>query len=317
MKKWIVSGLTLCLALALTPVLLRAQVKVTREQMLFYTSGWKGPRFPDGRPRLPDDLLQRAVHCTIEDLWDFLQGQGYRNQFEGNWHLLHKNQPFAGRALTAQFMPSRPDMLTAIRAEGQAEKRVSGNNSWPIEELQPGDVYVADGMDKVIDGTLIGSNLANGIFAHSHDGFVFYGGIRDQEEDREITGFNGLYKGYDPSAIEEMTLTGINVPVRIGRAIVLPGDLVLAKNEGVLFIPATLAEEAVSRAEFTSLMDAYNFTLNQKGKNGGQFEGGWDAAKFAGLKAWVEAHPEKLKMPKSEFDKLIAEREHPRPRRQH
>jgi 4-hydroxy-4-methyl-2-oxoglutarate aldolase len=283
-----------------------SQVKMTKEQMMFYTSDWKGDRFPDGRPKVPDDLLKRALDVSIEDVWDYLRGQGYRNQFEGDWQALHIEKPFAGRALTAQYMPIRADMVKAITAEGKAEGRVSGNNSWPINELQIGDVYVADGFGKVIDGTLIGSNLGNGIAAHTHTGFVFYGGIRDQEENREIPNFNGFYKGYDPSFWQQMTLTAINSPIRIGRAVVLPGDLVLAKTDGVIFIPAILAEAAVSHAEFTNLMDDYNFELNREGKNGAEFEGGWTAAKFQGLGKFVDAHPEKLKMPRSEFDELLA-----------
>lgn len=285
-----------------------AQVKTSPERILFYTSGWKGERFPDGRPKVPDSLISRALDVTIEDVWEYLGSQGYHNQFEGGWQALHIDKPFAGRALTAQYMPIRPDMAGAILAEGKAEGRVSFNNSWPINELQMGDVYVADGFGKVIEGTLIGSNLGSGIAAHTHSGFIFDGGIRDQEENREIPNLNGFYRGYDPSGWAHMELTAINAPIRIGRAVVLPGDLVLAKRDGVIFIPAALAETAISRAEFTKLEDAYNFELNREGKNAGEFEGGWTPAKYAGLVKWIEAHPEKLKMSRAEFDALVAEK---------
>lgn len=299
-------GAILALCLVSGSVSAFGQVKMTREQMLFYTSDWKGDRFPDGRPKLPDQLLKRAVDMTIEDVWEYLRAHGYRNQFETGWQALHIDKPFAGRALTAQYMPTRPDMAKAIKAEGKAEGRVGDNNSWPIAELQPGDVYVADGFGKVIEGTLIGSNLGNAVAAHTHTGFVFDAGIRDQEENREIPNFNGFYRGYDPSAWADMQLTAINAPVRIGRAIVLPGDLVLAKAEGVLFIPAILAEDAISSAEFTKLTDEFNFDLNKQGKNGSQFEGGWNAAKYDAFAKWIDSHPEKLKMPREEFDSLLA-----------
>ena len=285
------------------PVL--AQVRTTREQILFYTADWKGERFPDGRPKVSEDLLKRALDVSIEDVWDFLQDHGYKCQFEGGWQALHIEKPFAGRALTAQYMPLRPDMQRAIRAEGKAEGRVSDNNSWPINELREGDVYVADGFGKIVEGTLIGSNLGSGIAAHTHSGFIFDAGIRDQEENREIANLNGFYRGYDPSAWADMTLTAINAPVRIGRAVVLPGDLVLAKTDGVLFIPAILAEEAISSAEFTNLQDAFNFELNRSGSNGGEFEGGWTPKKYDAFAKWIDAHPEKLKMPKAEFEKLL------------
>src|ERR1700693_1824862 len=115
-----------------------AQIKQTKEQMMFYTSEWKGERFPDGRPKVADNLLERAMDVSIEDVWDYLRGQGFTNQFEGGWQALHVEKPFAGRALTAQFMPRRPDMQAAIAAEGKTEGRVSGTNSWVINELQIG-----------------------------------------------------------------------------------------------------------------------------------------------------------------------------------
>jgi 4-hydroxy-4-methyl-2-oxoglutarate aldolase len=287
-----------------------SQVKTAKEQILFYTAEWKGERFPDGRPKIPDSLLTRALDVSIEDVWDYLQEQGYRCQFDGGWKALHIDRPFAGRALTAQYMPLRPDMATAIAAEGKSEGRQGSNNSWPIEQLQAGDVYVADGFGKVVEGTLIGSNLGSVIAAHTHAGFVFDAGIRDQEENREIANLNGFYRGYDPSAWADMTLTAVNAPVRIGRAIVLPGDLVLAKTDGVIFIPAILAEAAVSSAEFTNLEDAFNFELNRSGKNGAEFEGGWTPDKYDALARWVDAHPEKLKMPRAEFSALLERKKH-------
>jgi 4-hydroxy-4-methyl-2-oxoglutarate aldolase len=308
-KKMIWTAVLACTVLGTAPVF--GQVEMTRQQILFYTSGWKGERFQDGRPKLPDDLLKRAVNMTIEDIWDFLRAHGYDNQFEGGWQALHPDKSFAGRALTAQYMPLRPDMAAAIAAEGKQEHRVGDTNSWPIAELQPGDVYVADGFGKIISGTLIGSNLGNGIAARSHTGFVFNAGIRDQEESREIPDFNGLYRGYDPSDWSQMELTSINAPIRIGRAVVLPGDLVLAKPEGVIFIPAILAEAAISSAEFTALQDAFNFELNREGKNGAQFEGGWTPQKYDAFAKWIDAHPKMLKMPRSEFDAMVANAKQP------
>jgi len=301
-----------CMLLGAYPAF--AQIKPNKEQIMFYTQDWKGDRFPDGRPKIADNLLTRALDVSIEDIWDYLRGQGYVNQFEAGWQALHIDKPFAGRALTAQFMPRRPDMAAAVGAEGRTEGRVSGTNSWVINELQMGDTMVVDGYGKIIEGTIIGSNLGSGIAAHTHSGFVFDAGIRDAEENREIENLNGFYRGYDPSAWAQMQLTGINVPVRIGRAVVLPGDLVLAKHDGVIFIPAILAAAAVSKAEFTNLQDAFNFELNSQGKNGAEFEGGWTAQKYAAFAKWIDAHPEKLKMTRAEFGELITQAQAPRGR---
>jgi len=296
-----------CVALAMT-VPAVAQVKQTRDQMMFYTSQWKGERFADGRPKVSDDLLKRVVDLSVEDLWDYLRDKGYNCLFDTGFQMLHPEKPFAGRALTAQYMPLRRDMYEAITAEGKREGRVSGNNSWPIAELQIGDMYVADGFGKIVEGTLIGSNLGSGIATHSHTGFVFDAGIRDAEENRELENMNGLYRAYDPSAWKDMTLTSINAPIRIGRATVLPGDLVLAKREGVIFIPAYLAEDAVSHAEFINLEDAFNFDLNRRGANGGAFEGGWTPSKYEAFVQWINANPSKLKMSRAEFDAILKER---------
>jgi 4-hydroxy-4-methyl-2-oxoglutarate aldolase len=304
-KKILVTMLLGCTALAIVPA--TAQVKQTREQILFYTGDWKGERFPDGRPKVSADLLKRAADCTIEDVWGFLRQKGYRNQYEGGWMMLHNDRPFAGRALTVQYMPERPDMNAAITAEGKTEGRVSGHNSWPIAELQEGDVYIADGYGKQVEGTLIGSNLGNGIYGKSHTGFVFDAAIRDQEENKEIKGFNGFYRSIDPSAIRDMEMTAINAPIRIGRATVLPGDVVLAKEDGVLIIPAALAEDAISTAEFIGLTDDYNFQLNLANKNGGAVEGGWDDKKFAGFKEYIAKNPKKVRMSKEEFDKMYSQ----------
>jgi len=307
MLKYLKPVLLGCLALAIaTPAL--AQVKQTREQILFYTSQFKGERFADGRPKVSDDLLKRVVDVSIEDLWDYLRDKGYNCQFDTGFQMLHPEKPFAGRALTTQYMPLRRDMYDAIAAEGKREGRVSGNNSWPIAELATGDMYVADGFGKIVEGTLIGSNLGSGIATHSKTGFVFDAGIRDAEENRELENMNGLYRAYDPSAWKDMTLTSINAPIRIGRATVLPGDLVLAKNDGVIFIPAFLAEDAVSHAEFIKLEDTFNFELNRAGSNGGAFEGGWNGPKYKAFVDWINANPGKLKMSRAEFDAILKER---------
>lgn len=300
---------TFCFFAVLSTASLSAQVKTTKEQILFYTSGWKGERFPDGRPKISDSLLQRALDVTLEDLWDYLTEHGYHCQYEGGWQALHIEKPMAGRALTAQYMPARPDMVSAIKEEGKKEGRTGGNNMWPINELQNGDVYVADGFGKIVEGTLIGSNLGSGIAAHTHTGFVFDAGIRDVEENKKIPDLNGFYRASDPSAWKDMTLTSINAPIRIGRATVLPGDLVIAKQDGILFVPAVLASAAVASAEFTNLEDAFNFELNAAGKNGAEFEGGWNRAKYQAFAKWIDQHPEKLKMTREEFQAELARRQ--------
>src|SRR6056300_1365 len=202
------------------------------EQMTFLTPLWEGARFEDGRPRVGDDILNRMKQVSIEEAWGVLRNEGYHNQFESGWEPLHPEVPMVGRALTVQYLPNRPDVAQQIIKKGKAEGAVGNTNSWPIDRLVEGDIYVADGFGKIVDGTLIGDNLGNAIYANSKNGVVFYGSVRDEQGLSEIDGFNGWIKGSDPSYIQGMMLTTINAPIRIGRAIVLPGDVVLANQYG-------------------------------------------------------------------------------------
>lgn len=187
--------------------------------------------------------------------------------------------------------------------------RVGAMNSWPIDALQQGDVYVADGFGKVIDGTLIGDNLGNAIYANSGNGVVFDGGSRDMEGLSRIGGFNAFVRGFDPSFLTESMLMGINVPIRIGRATVLPGDVVLAKKTGVLFIPAHLAEEVVVRSEFIMLRDMFGIQMLKKGVyTPGQIDGQWSEEIKTAFLEWVKNNPDELPMSKEDLDDYLKDR---------
>jgi len=279
------------------------------EELIYYTSEWKGERFDDGRPRVADELLERMHKVSIEEAWGVLRSKGYNNQFEGNWVMLHDDQAIVGRALTARYMPARPEVMDRLTKKGQELGRVGAMNSWPIDALQKGDVYVADGFGKVVDGTLIGDNLGNAIFANSGNGVVFDGGSRDMAGLAEIDGFNAYVKGFDPSYLMESMLLGINVPVRIGRATVFPGDVVLAKKTGVLFIPAHLAEEVVVRAEFIMLRDMFGHEMLKKGVyTPGEIDGRWSEEIKAAFLEWVDNNPEELPMSKADLNEYLKNR---------
>ena len=275
------------------------------------TSEWKGERFPDGRPKVSDALLERLKNISIEDAWGVLRNKGFQNQFEGDWIVINPDQAMTGRAVTAQYMPLRPDLEKQIRGQGKIENRAQkgGTNSWPIDILVNGDIYVADGYGKTADGTLIGDNLGNSIYAKSQRGVIFYGSVRDQEGLSEIKGFNGWIKGEDPSYIQQMMLTSINAPIRIGRATVLPGDVVLAKKYGVIFIPAYLVEELVLTSEFTALRDEFGHQrLREKKYLAGQIDSEWSEEIKKDFLNWLNNYPGKLPMSKEELDNYLKER---------
>jgi len=275
------------------------------------TANWKGERFPDGRPKVSDALLKRLKAISLEDAWGVLRNKGFANQFEGNWTIINPDSVMVGRVVTAQYMPSRPDLIDVVKTQGKAEGRAQkgGTNSWPIDILVNGDVYVADGYEKMADGTLIGDNLGNSIYAKSHNGVVFYGSVRDPEGLEEIKGFNAFIKGTDPSYIKEMMLTTINTPIRIGRATVLPGDVVLAKRYGVIFIPAYLVEDLVITSEVTVLRDEFGHQRLREGKYlTGQIDSEWSEEIKKDFLNWVNHYPGKLPMTKKELDDYLKER---------
>lgn len=219
----------------------------TREEVEALTSEWSGERFPDGRPKVSDKTLKSLRSVTIDEAWEYLDGKGYKNQFAGRWKMVN-DTTLVGRALTAQFMPNSPALEKRMTEAGNAAGHEGKMNTWPIDLLQGGDVYVADGFEKADGGTLIGGTLASEIYEKSHNGVVFDGTVRDLEELEAIKGFNAYVRDWHPSYLENVMLTGLNTTTRIGEAVVLPGDVVLAKREGVVFIPAQLADDLAKNA---------------------------------------------------------------------
>ena len=283
---------------------------ISKEELTFFTSEWKGERFPDGRPRIADNLLERAKRIYIDDAWTVLKNEGYTNQFEGNWKMVNDSVPVVGRALTATFMPARPDVEKRIKERGTTQQGRKGNtNSWPIELLTRGDVYVADGFGKIGGGTLMGSTLANAIYSKSGNGVVFNGAARDLQEIKNIKGFNAFVRDFHPSFLEEMVLMGLNTPIRIGNAIALPGDLVIAQREGVLFVPAHMAEQVISTAEFVIRKDQFGFEMVRSGRyTTGQIDSQWPDEIKADFLKWLDQHPDLGKMTRAELDKMMSKR---------
>jgi 4-hydroxy-4-methyl-2-oxoglutarate aldolase len=229
----------------------------TPDEIANLTRAFTGERSPDGRPHVPDDILNRMRLVTTEEAWSVLRRHGYHFQFAGGWLNLHPDRILVGRAVTAAFVPHRPDLHDLVEEQGGADGRVGGQNSWVIDTLVEGDTIVVDLFGKLKDGTFAGDNLGTAIHAKSKTGMVIDGGIRDLQRMLELPDFAVFVRGVDPSAIADVTLAGVNVPVRIGDAIVLPGDVVLGTPTGVIFIPPHLAREVVEYSEDTRLRDVF------------------------------------------------------------
>jgi len=253
------------LALVLAQAALSQVFTFTREQMIKYTEKNPYERFADGRPKVPDALLERFKALTSEEVWAALPKPDYANQYEDGWQILHPGKKLVGRAVTAQFMPFRADVAQVAEAEGKARLGGRSPNQRVIDQLVSGDVLVVDLFGKVEEGTLVGDNLATYIQTVTGTGLVVDGGIRDLEGIFPL-GMPVYYRGAHPTAIRNVMLTGYNIPVRIGKAVVMPGDVVFADREGVWFIPPHLVEKVLAMAERTRIHDEWTQQKLRTGK---------------------------------------------------
>jgi 4-hydroxy-4-methyl-2-oxoglutarate aldolase len=289
-KRLLITLAAMSAAAGLYPAPARAQLyRLTKEQMIELTSQYKDERFADGRPKLSDALMERAKGMSAEEVWAGLNqfgsagggtggggaagggggrgGPSYRNQYEDGFHVLHPNLKLVGRAFTVQFMPARPDLDVFVNAKAQAAGWGSRMyNQTAIDMLQPGDVLVVDLFSKVDGGTMVGDNLFYYIMKTTKTGgLVVDGAVRDLEGISEMM-MPAYFRRTHPSAIANVTLTGINVPVRIGNATVLPGDMVLGDPEGVYFVPPHLVQQIVDNADTVHVHDEWTRKMFDQGK---------------------------------------------------
>ena len=262
-----VVALCACAAALLAPTLAQAQVfTMTKEQLIEYTAQNPFERFPDGRPKVPDALMQRARGMSVEEVFGVLPGKGFRNQYEDGFQVLHPGKKLVGRAVTVQFMPARPDVDGVMNAKNRAQGGRGLNNQVAIDLLQPGDVLVVDLFGKKDGGTIVGDNLFYYIMkATKSGGMVVDGAIRDLEGISEMD-MPAYFRSSHPSYITNVMLTGINIPVRIGNVTVMPGDLVVGDQEGVYFIPPQFVQEVVDKADEVHIHDEWTRKKFDEGK---------------------------------------------------
>jgi len=240
-------------------------VKWSPDDIKLLTKQWDGERLPDGRPKVSDVHLKRLEKVTIEEAWEFLRARGYENQFENfsgsfenSWVIIHPEKSMIGRALTAQYMPMRFDFDDYLQDVGKKQGIQRVNNNLPVTSLSEGDVYVADAYGKIADGTLMGDAVGGTVYRNSKRGVILNGSVRKLEALAEIEGFNGWIRGFDPSSISGMVCASVNAPIRIGRVTVLPGDVVMARRSGVIFIPPQFVVELILSVEVTALRNDFN-----------------------------------------------------------
>jgi regulator of RNase E activity RraA len=316
--RYAVLGAVVSIALVAAPAAAQPGI-LTKELLIKYTPEWKGERFPDGRPKVPDGILDRMRKVTLEEAWAVLRAEGYNHDYEDGWLTIHPGKVLVGRALTAQWLPGRPDIHRVIEAQGKADGRIGGQNAWPVDMLQPGDVYVCDHFGLKQDGPSIGDNVANAIYAKSHNGIVYGGAVRDINGLNELEDFVAFVRSYDPShhvstivpdGRLNSTMIGINVPIRIGQATVLPGDVVLGRDGGVIFIPPQLAQKVVESSEMTRLQDLFGHQrLREQKYTAGQIDARWTDAIERDFTEWLRENRDKLPIPRDQIDEILKRRQ--------
>ncbi|SFS69198.1 RraA family protein [Paenibacillus sp. BC26] len=264
------------------------------EDIVQLTPQWEGERFPNGRPKVSEDVLRRMRKITLEEAWGPLWNHGYTFQFEGDFKIVHPDKIMVGRAVTAVMVPKRPDLHETLLKHGhEQEGRKGFFNQWVIDSLVEDDVVVVDMFDKVHLGTYVGGNLSTAISTRTkRGGAVIWGGIRDNQQIVEIDNINVYYRGSDPTAIADVTMVGMNVPTRIGKAICLPGDIVLGTPAGVIFIPPHLAELTVVQAEKSQVRDIFGFVRLKEGVySTAQIDAAWNASLWSDFVGWFDNDP--------------------------
>jgi regulator of RNase E activity RraA len=287
--------------------------QISKEELIFLTPEWKGERFPDGRPKVPDDIIKRMKNVSQEEAWAVMKNAGYGYQVAEGWQQINPDSVLVGRAVTATFMPARPDVWGAIDARGKKEGK-RGQNSWPVDILVKGDVYVADQFGAHKNGPTIGDNVGNAIFAKTGNGIVYDGAVRDIEGLKEIGGFTSYFTSYDPSYHNppgdlNTMIIGINQPTRIRQVTVMPGDIVLGKEGIVSFIPPQLAEKVVKTSEIVHLRDMFGHLRLREGKyTAGQIDARWSADIEKDFSKWLNDHINELPVPKEEIQDFLKDR---------
>ena len=287
-----------------------APLNLKKEELEEYTREWPGDRFEDGRPCVPDDILERMRQVTITQAWGVLRGNGYEWAYEDGFVCTHPGETLVGRALTAMYMPRRPQMRTIMEEKGAEAGCIGDQISWPIDMLVPGDVYVADVFGKIDRGAVIGDNLATSIHAKSGNGVVHDAAVRDIDGIQELDGFASFVRGYHPSfASPTIMLVGVNCPTRIGAVTVMPGDVVLGKDDGVMFIPPHLAETVVQTSELVQLRDQFGQLRLQEGTyTSGEIDRKWEDHIETDFSRWLEDHIDELSVPREAIQEMLKKR---------
>jgi 4-hydroxy-4-methyl-2-oxoglutarate aldolase len=302
-------GIIICFSVSAQPT------SLTKDEMLYYTSIWKGDRFPDGRPKVPDDIIQRMRYVSVTEAWQILnsasdpsENQGptsfgefrrptYSNQYYGGFKMMREEIVICGRASTIHFLPYRPDLNGLIQQQGTKDGRGRGQYTWGIDQLQKGDVYVADVCEGILDASHVGDNLGTTIWTKTGNGAVIRGTLRDLYGNLAVNPkWNVMIRDFRPQANSSNLVIGINCPIQIGYVTVMPGDVVLGTREGVVFIPPQLAKLVVESSEKSRMQDVFAHEGVKEGRfTAQQADGGYTPEMNAEFTKWLLDNADNMK----------------------
>lgn len=310
---------SLCLALLggiiLAPSVSAQPSSLTKDEMLYYTSVWKGDRFPDGRPKVSDDIVKRMKYVSVTEAWATLNGSGdpvegqaatgfgggrgatYANQYYGGFKMMKEEIVICGRASTIHFMPSRPDLNGLIQQQGTKDGRGRGQYTWGVDQLQTGDCYVANVCEAELDASHVGDNLGTTIWTKTGNGAVIKGTLRDLYGNLEVNpNWNVMVRDFRPQDNRANLVIGVNCPIQVGYVTVMPGDIVLGTREGVVFIPPQLAQKVVESSEKTRMQDYWAHQGVKEGKfTAQQADGGFTPDMNTAFTKWLTDNADNMK----------------------
>lgn len=212
------------------------------------------------RVAVTDAQLDQLKKLPLESIWGAIRGLGYINCYQAGLQSTRPKERLVGRALTIRYLPRRPDLEQAMRQLAKEGDWPLGYNVRAAEEVKPGDVIVADLGGELASGVFFGDISALGAQMKGARGVVLWGSTRDRMELEEMPGFPVLAAGFDPNIATQQGVDW-NVPIRVGGATVLPGDIVVADNEAVLFFPTSIAAQVIERATRQAEQEDYERKL--------------------------------------------------------
>ena len=296
----LLAGMIFCTEVGAQPT------SLTKDEMLYYTSLWKGERFADGRPMVSDDIISRVRYVSVTEAWQILngmsdtEGQGpvsfgefrrptYSNQYYGGFKMMREEIVICGRASTIHFLPYRPDLNGLIQQQGTKDGRGRGQYTWGVDQLQDGDVYVANVCEGILDASHVGDNLGTTIWTKTGNGAVIRGTLRDLYGNLGVDPeWNIMVRDFRPQANSSNLVIGINSPIQVGYVTVMPGDIVLGTREGVVFIPPHLVQQVVESSEKTRMQDVFAHDGVKRGKfTAQQADGGYTPEMWKEFIQWL------------------------------